>query len=147
VDLNNHTIYLGRLKFPVPLYVCDLVNLHLFGDESFALIHTNQCAEHWRKELVPFILRELHRVLKPGGILWSALDTVEGFERQGRQGEEEDPTNRCIERLSWWLKQARAAGFVDVRAEWEPRLQAHPLSFFRRYDWDWFCVQKDSKGV
>jgi len=44
VDLNNHTIALGKLKFPVPLYVCDIVNLHLFGDNSFALVHTNHSA-------------------------------------------------------------------------------------------------------
>jgi len=147
VDLNNHTIALGKLKFPVPLYVCDMVNLHLFGDNSFALVHTNQCAEHWRKELVPFILKEIMRVLKPGGIFWTALDTAELFARQERNGAEEDPTNGCIEALAWWEAKAAEAGFVNVRADWEPKLREHPLSFFRRYDWDWFCVKKPGRAA
>ncbi len=84
VDLNEYLIQRGRAAFAVPLAVCDLVNLHLFGDAAFSLVHTNQVAEYWRPELVPFILAELGRVLKPGGLVWLVLDTTDLYLRQGR---------------------------------------------------------------
>jgi hypothetical protein len=60
VDLNNHTIGLGKKRFPgLPLYVCDAVNLHLFGPDSFDGVHCAQVAEHWKPPLVPFILEEV----------------------------------------------------------------------------------------
>jgi SAM-dependent methyltransferase len=134
VDLNNHMIEQGRRRFPVPLYVCDAVNLHLFGDESFRLVHSNQVGEHWKKDLVPFILREFRRVLQPGGIVFTVLDTTDLFERQNRNAEEEDPTNGCIESLAWWNARFAEAGFVEADAS---ELKSHPLSYFRKYDWDW----------
>ncbi len=145
IDLNNHMIALGKQRFPVPLYVCDAVNLHLFGDESFDCVHSNQVAEHWKERLVPEILQEVKRVLKPGGVFFTVLDTADLFERQGRQHEKEDPTNGCIRPLAWWLEALRAAGFVDVRVEHESAMTEHPKSFFRRYDWDWWLVRKGTE--
>ncbi len=142
VDLNNHMISLGRTRFPgVPLYVCDAVNLHLFGADSFVGVHHNQVAEHWREELVPFILRELWRVLKPGGTVFGVFDTPELFARQNRKGEAEDPTNRCIRSLTWWRDQYQSAGFEDA-PELAAALAAHKGNFLRFYDWDWLVVRK-----
>jgi SAM-dependent methyltransferase/ADP-heptose:LPS heptosyltransferase len=142
VDLNNHMIALGREKFPVPLYVCDTINLHLFGDGSFELVHSNQVGEHWRKELLYFILKEQLRVLKPGGLNFCVMDTLDLFERQQREGEKEDPTNACIETLAWWREQFLAAGYVEA----DPRIRAalvnHSDSYFKSYDWDWCLYQK-----
>jgi len=142
IDLNNHMIDLGRQRFPtVPLYVCDAVNLHLFGPDSFVGVHHNQVAEHWREELVPFILRELWRVLKPGGTVFAVFDTPELFARQNRVGELEDPTNRCVKSLEWWREQYAAAGFADA-PDLAAVLKAHPDSYLRLYDWDWLVVRK-----
>ena len=87
VDLSEYMIQLGREKWPdmAPLLkVADAVNLHSFEDGHWDAIHTAQVAEHWRPELVPLVLRELHRVTASGGLLFCALDTEELFARQGR---------------------------------------------------------------
>lgn len=142
-DLNNHMVGLGRNAFPgVRLDVCDAVNLHLFSDKHFDFIHTAQVFEHLRPELVPYILSELYRVLKPGGLLFTAHDTLELYARQGRHIETEDPTHLCLwPRLLWDLA-FEDAGFVDVSEEAGVALQGHPRSYFGRYDWDWWVLRR-----
>jgi 2-polyprenyl-3-methyl-5-hydroxy-6-metoxy-1,4-benzoquinol methylase len=149
-DLNEHMIQLGRDKWPDMkrlLHVCDAVNLHLFEDESFDALHTAQVAEHWRPELVPYILRELHRVTAPDGLLFCALDTEELFARQGRDLEQEDPTHICIRPLAWWQSRLAEAGWSDCTEEFRPRLLEHPESFLSRYDWDWFVASKNGQNA
>lgn len=142
VDLNNHMIALGRQKFPIPLYVCDAVNLHLFGDDSFDLVHSNQTGEHWKKELMPFILKEQLRVMKPGALNFCVMDTRDLFDRQQRNEDAEDPTNGCIESLAWWKEQFAAAGYIPADELTVAALKNHPGSFFQRYDWDWCLFRK-----
>lgn len=145
LDVNEHMIQLGRQKWPdmAPLlFVCDAVNLHLFPDESWEGLHSAQVAEHWKPELVPFILKELHRVTKPGGIFFCSLDTDELFARQGRTLEHEDPTHICIKPLAWWHEQLEKNGWQLCGEHVTHRLKEHPQSFLRQYDWDWFVARR-----
>ena len=145
VDVNEHMINLGRRKWPDMaglLFVCDAVNLHLFGDASWQGVHTAQVAEHWKPELVPHILRELARVVKGGGLLFCCLDTVELFARQGRQMEQEDPTHICIRPVAWWHEQLSQGGWQLCSSDCQPALLAHSESFLKRYDWDWFVARR-----
>lgn len=145
VDVNEHMIRLGREKWPdmAPLLgTCDAVNLHLYTDGSWDAIHTAQVAEHWKPQLVPHILQEFARVVRPGGLLFCALDTEELFTRQGRTAEREDPTHICVRPMRWWQKQLVANGWQVCTAEFESRLRNHPQSYLKRYDWDWFVAQR-----
>jgi ADP-heptose:LPS heptosyltransferase/SAM-dependent methyltransferase len=145
IDVNEHMITQGRRAWPdmTPLlHVCDTVNLHLFEPGSFDAIHTAQVAEHWKPELVPHILRELHRVTAAGGLLFCCLDTEELFARQGRHIEEEDPTHVCIKPLAWWHARLEEAGWLLCTAEHEQALRGHPDSYLKRYDWDWFVARR-----
>ncbi len=145
VDLNEHMIRLGRQHWPEMaglLWVCDAVNLHLYEDGAWDGIHTAQVAEHWKPELVPFILRELARVVVPGGLLFCCLDTEELFARQGRRLEEEDPTHVCIRPMAWWHERLTEAGWAVCTAGHEAALRQHPDSYLRRYDWDWFVARR-----
>jgi ADP-heptose:LPS heptosyltransferase/SAM-dependent methyltransferase len=147
VELNEYMVRLGREKWPDMadlLHTCDTVNLHLFEDGSWDAIHTAQVAEHWKPELVPFILKELARVVVPGGLLFCCLDTEELFARQGRTMETEDPTHVCVRPLAWWHDQLAAAGWRECTREFEPSLRQHPESFLTRYDWDWFIAKRDA---
>lgn len=140
VDVNEHMIALGRQRWPdmTPiLRVCDCVNLHLYGDGVWDGLHSAQVAEHWRPDLVPFILRELRRVTQKSGLFFCALDTTELFERQGRKMEHEDPTHVCVQPMAWWHNQLAAAGWRVVSADWESRLRQDG-SYLHSYDWDWF---------
>jgi ADP-heptose:LPS heptosyltransferase/SAM-dependent methyltransferase len=145
VDLCEAMVRRGREQWPDMaglLFVCDAINLHLFADGAFDAIHSAQAAEHWKPELVPFILRELWRVTKPGGLFFCALDTAELFERQKRDIEHEDPTHVCIRPLAWWHDQLAASGWQECSAQFDPRLRSHPENFLNRYDWDWFVARK-----
>jgi SAM-dependent methyltransferase len=145
VDVNEHAIALGRAKWPDMarlLSVCDAVNLHPFADGNCDAIHAAQVAEHWKAELVPHILAELHRISVPGGLLFCALDTEELVARQGRRSELEDPTHACIRPLAWWHERLREAGWKLCSGEFEGPLRSHPESFLKRYDWDWFVARK-----
>jgi len=147
VDLSEAMIQLGRQTWPdmtTLLHVCDAVNLHLFPDQAWQGLHSAQVAEHWRPELVPFILRELGRITHPGGLFFCALDTEELFARQNRSLETEDPTHICIRPLAWWHDQLNDAGWDVCTAEFEPTLREHPNSFLARYDWDWFLARRRS---
>jgi SAM-dependent methyltransferase len=148
VDLCEPMIQLGREKWPdmAPLlFVCDAVNLHLFADNAWDGLHSAQVAEHWKPELVPFILRELARITVTGGLFFCALDTEELFARQGRSIEYEDPTHVCIKPMSWWHDQLSKNGWEVCTNEWEPALRAHPEDFLTRYDWDWFVARRKAQ--
>jgi len=85
IDLNEYMIQLGREQWPDmrdQLNVCDAVNLHLFEDGCWDVIHSAQSAEHWKPELVPHILDELKCVMVPGGAFFCTLDTEELIARQ-----------------------------------------------------------------
>jgi len=145
VDLNEYMILQGRAQWPElakRLHICDAVNLHLFEDEQFDVVHSAQVAEHWKPELVPCILRELQRVTKPRGLFVCFLDTLELMDRQGRRAEEEDPTHICIKPLSWWQQHLTQNGWQVCSGEFRQILQKHPLSYLRKYDWDWFIARK-----
>ena len=146
VELNEHMVRLARDRWPdmAPLlHVCDAVNLHIFPDAQWDMMHTNQVAEHWKPRLVPFILEELARITKPGGLLFCCLDTEELFARQGRRIENEDPTHVCIKPMAWWHEQAAKAGWQICTAEFVGAMQDHPQSFLKRHDWDWFMARKE----
>ena len=128
------------------MFVCDAVNLHLFADGSWDGLHSAQVAEHWKPELVPFILRELARITVPGGLFFCAFDTEELFARQGRSLEHEDPTHFCIKPMTWWHERLAETGWEVCTAEWEPILRRHPEDFLCRYDWDWFIARRLSQA-
>lgn len=142
VDLSEYMIQLGRDKWPdmTPLlHVCDVVNLHPFDDGMFDLAHSAQSAEHWRPDYIPMILREIHRVTKPGGLFFCSLDTLGLYERQGRDPKHEDPTHFCIKPMKWWHWNLEDTGWEVLQ---DSRLDDHPGNYFRKYDWDWWLARK-----
>jgi 2-polyprenyl-3-methyl-5-hydroxy-6-metoxy-1,4-benzoquinol methylase len=145
IDVSEYMIQLGRRQWPDMarlLSVCDAVNLHLYGDASWDAVHCSQVAEHWKPELVPHILRELHRVVRPGGLLFCALDTQELVDRQERDMETEDPTHLCVRPVRWWHQQLAESEWEVCSSEFEQPMRECPGSFLKRYDWDWFVARK-----
>jgi ADP-heptose:LPS heptosyltransferase/SAM-dependent methyltransferase len=145
IDLCEHMIELGRQKWPdmAPLlHVADAAHLQRFENNSWQAIHSAQVAEHWEPTAVPQILRELHRVVAPGGLFFCALDTDELFARQHRDMSTEDPTHICVKPRAWWTEQLAKTGWTDVTAEFEPALLDHHDSFLKLYDWDYFIARK-----
>jgi ubiquinone/menaquinone biosynthesis C-methylase UbiE len=149
VDLSEFMIGLGRQHFPeVPLYVMDAVNLHAFDDHSFDAVHMQQTLEHMRPELVPFVLRELRRVTKPGGILVSFHATIDEYLRQGRIPDaaslpaDHDPTHLSFWRQSQWLDACAKAGWKYDRELWSA-LESHENRMLPSTDWDGIVARRD----
>jgi SAM-dependent methyltransferase len=145
IDLSDYMIELGRRKWPDlsrRLHVADAADLSRFAKNRWDAIHSSQVAEHWLPDAVPTILKELARITVPQGVFFCALDTEELFARQGRTPDTEDPTHICIRPRAWWIEQLAQAGWQDATAEFEPVLRSHPLSYLRRYDWDWWVGKK-----
>jgi 2-polyprenyl-3-methyl-5-hydroxy-6-metoxy-1,4-benzoquinol methylase len=150
VDLSEQMIELGRKKWPdmVPLLnVADAAHLSQFGNSSWEGIHSAQVAEHWEPTAVPQILRELNRIVAPGGLFFCSLDTEELFARQKRDMSTEDPTHICVKPRAWWTEQLAKAGWTDVTAEYEPALLDHHDSFLKQYDWDYFIARKEPQEL
>jgi SAM-dependent methyltransferase len=148
-DVSEYMVERGRQKWPDQaglMTIQDACNLHLYRDAEWDGLHSAQVAEHWRPELVPFILRELARVTKAGGIFFCALDTVELFARNHRGGDGEDPTHVCIRPLEWWEVQLANAGWQVATTEFAASLKDHSGSFLRRYDWDYFVARRSPAG-
>lgn len=144
-DLSEYMVRRGRCKWPDQaglMEVMDAVNLHLYADGQFEGLHSAQVAEHWKPDLVPFIVRELHRVLRPGGLFFCTLDTEELFARNNRTMEHEDKTHVCVKPLAWWEYQLESAGWDVITTEYLEALKAHPKSFLTRYDWDLFIARR-----
>jgi len=140
-DLSEHMIKLGRERWlENNLYVCDAVNLHYWKDSTFKMIHSAQAFEHFKPELVPHILQELHRITKPGGLMFSCLDTTELFERQHRDMKNEDVTHVCVKPMAWWDELLKKTGWEHAPEVLES-LKEHPLSYFKHYDWSYFLVR------
>jgi ubiquinone/menaquinone biosynthesis C-methylase UbiE len=143
IDLNEYTVKLGREKWPeIPLYVGDGANMHMFEDQKFAGVHSQQVLEHMRPELVPFVLKELNRVCRSGATFFAVLDTANSFDRQKRANENEDPTHLCIRSMEWWASMLRLAGWEDCKESYSKELGSHVCSYLNKYDWDWFAVRK-----
>jgi ADP-heptose:LPS heptosyltransferase/SAM-dependent methyltransferase len=145
IDLSEHMIELGRQKWPdmAPLlHVGDASDLNRFENNSWQALHSAQVAEHWEPAAVLRILRELNRIVVPGGLFFCSLDTEELFARQHRDMSTEDPTHICVKPRAWWTEQLAKTGWADVTAEFEPALLDHHDSFFKLYDWDYFIARK-----
>lgn len=113
-----------------------------FEDGSFDAVHCAQVAEHWEPGLVPKILGEIVRVLKPGGYFFNCLDTEEMYARQGRKLETEDPTHWCVKPKAWWQRWHGFLPVEDVTEAIKSSFDLHPASMTREYDWDYFVLKK-----
>ncbi len=143
IDLNEHTINIGRNEWKdIPLFVGDSVNMHMFADNTFNGVHSNQVLEHLKPDLVPFVLREMWRIAKPGAILFSILDTENSINRQNRKNKDDDPTHVCIKPMEWWTSMLKLAGWEECSIEYKKGMEAHTKNFLARYDWDWFVAKK-----
>lgn len=141
-DVNEHMIRLGRERWLAStLKICDAVNMHYWKDDTFDCVHSNQVFEHFKPELVPFILRECHRVTKPDGILLVILDTEELFARQKRDLSKEDPTHTCVRPMAWWEEHLEKTGW-EVAPDLLQSLKKHQNSYFKIYDWECFICRK-----
>jgi ubiquinone/menaquinone biosynthesis C-methylase UbiE len=136
IDVSNFMIGLGRQRFrDLSLYVADAANMHLFESGSFDFVNAIQAAEYWNEKIVPSVAAEIYRVLRPGGVAFLVLDTLELYKRHNRKMPAPD-AGLTIQSMEWWKEKFAAEGLAEAHDDWDVRAYKHPRSFFRLYDWD-----------
>lgn len=70
-------VHIDARELPHVDYVTPADKLDMFADQSVDLIYSCHMLEHLRRNEVAIVLREWHRVLKPGGILRLAVPDFE----------------------------------------------------------------------
>jgi SAM-dependent methyltransferase len=147
IDCSEFLVEQGRRQWPElqdRLYVTDAVNLHSIQDATYDWLHSCVVAAHWKPELVPFILAELRRVLKPGGRFFCVCESDAGAIPKGPDPAAEQ-TPAGLKPAEWWEDQLRQAGWQLESSEWSARLHEHPDSFLRAYHWAWFVGRKPTE--
>jgi SAM-dependent methyltransferase len=144
VDCSEFLVERGRQQWPElrdRLHVGDAVNLQFAADATYDWLHSCVVAEHWKPELVPYILAELLRVVKPGGSFYCAYESGEVAMPDGRSAADE-PTHLCLKPPAWWEDRLRKAGWQITSSDWARPLHEHPQSFMSQYGWAWFVARR-----
>jgi FkbM family methyltransferase len=127
-------INIDAMPWPHVHHVCGVERLPMFADASADFVYVSHCLEHISFREVPAVLREWHRVLRPGGWLRVSVpdfDCILAMYRAG--GDEIEPIeppllggqtdtynyHKSLYNRSRLDSLLRAAGFANVR-EWKP---------------------------
>ena len=70
-------VHIDVRKLPHVHYVASADKLDMFDDNSVDLIYSCHVLEHFGRQQIEHVLKEWHRVLKPGGILRLAVPDFE----------------------------------------------------------------------
>lgn len=153
LDIDEEMLSIGKNKFKhdsMELFKQEPDKELPFDDNSIALIHCQQVFEHIPIENIPYILKEIKRVLHPYGIFLNFPSAVKFWEK---------PEDRMhvITRITLltepqWLKLFKQYGFyvnhfVKGLFMTNPIIvPPHNANFARAFfdDWTIFCLQKDS---
>jgi len=66
-------VHIDAVEYPHIDHVATIDNLSFIGDDSVDLIYNCHVLEHFKRKDVPRVLKEWHRVIKPGGKLRVAV--------------------------------------------------------------------------
>ncbi len=141
-------VHVDAVEYDHVDYVHVVERLPMFADDSADLIYTCHVLEHFRRSEVSDVLREWHRVLRPGGILRTA---VPDFERLLQVYQESSDLSLIIGPLfgrqdylynihynvfdfATLKRELEAAGFADVRSyDWRKTEHAEVDDYSQAY--------------
>lgn len=147
IDLSEYAIQKGQKLFNGLRGRTSAGSIHDlsgFANNTFHYIYSNQVFEHLPEDLTINMIKEINRVLKPGGIIWAGLVLGDN----GRGSEDPDLSHINIHSREWWDERFLANGFIkdeESRKKFS-KTTAGPenpgYSFFKEYDWHNICYRK-----
>lgn len=140
VDLSEHMVKIGRKHFGLSdaeMTAGSIAEIPA-PDNTFSLVHSAQVLEHIPDELTVPILKELHRVLRPGGRAFLCLDAIRhGETMEMYMG---DPTHVNVKPVMYWTTRLQECGlYFDIEAynrfvqSSRGPTQGDPRSFYQTY--------------
>ncbi|MCX6003853.1 MAG: methyltransferase domain-containing protein [Chloroflexi bacterium] len=132
-------IHIDLDKFPHIDYQSDVANLPMFANGSVDLIYSSHTLEYFDRVEVQDVLKEWHRVLKPGGIVRVAVPDFEAlikvYQRYGDLGKIIGPLyGRIIIKTPDGEKRVYHKTVYDF-SSLKGILELAGFTNIRRYDW------------
>lgn len=113
--------------------------LRIFAANLFDFVHASQILEHIVPDRQGAVMAQLHRVLRPGGLLFAAMpmdvgtDHVTTDASTGLSTGIDDVTHVCIKSRDWW-QSLQGSLFRDADPLYESLLSSQPM--FQEYRWE-----------
>lgn len=116
IEGSADAVAMGRERYPgLNVLLHRLSEPFPFPDASFAVVLFNQVIEHLEPEVGRHALREIHRVLRPKGMLW--LTSPSRFNERERR---EDPTHINMYSPTELRQLLQQTGFAGITSFDEP---------------------------
>ena len=141
IDLSNYILEKGHRTHPRLKGHTFFASAHEipFPPEHFDIIFSNQVFEHIPEHIVPHMMREIYRVMKPGAVAWIGLVLGNG------RRPEDNPDHITMKPFEWWRDHLEKVGLV-MDMSIDDALRATGLDYFKEYGWHSFSFKKLSGG-
>jgi SAM-dependent methyltransferase len=143
MDLSEYAIQKGQKIFPELVGRTVISSSHQlpYDNDSFDIVLSNQVFEHIPEGIVPQMMSEISRVMRPGAIAWIGLVLADGAHRPFVDG----PDHITLKTLDWWKERITEAGLIFDNSI-DEAFRSTELQFFREYGWHSFSFRKKQNG-
>jgi len=139
IDISEYAIRHSHI--PEQVCQCDIIDGLPYKDNQFDYIFSRETLEHIDKAFIPNVLKEIYRILKPGGAgLLMPANNFYGKETRKYNSKERDISHFCIRTPFWWARKCEEAGF---RVDYKETLKAMCQPLCEKYIWTALAIVKD----
>lgn len=143
VDFSEYAVTKGKRLWPQldgRVFLSPITDLSLWQDGEFDIVYCQQVLEHIYPDQAPQVAAEAFRVLRPGGMLWTAPVLANAWMDESVGDPRGDASHVNVQYREYWDDIFRAAGFkLYPNAEW--RFAAHS-QIYKKMRWQLACYLK-----
>lgn len=140
VDISEYAIKHSHV--PDRVMLADITEKIPFPDGHFDYVFSRETLEHIAEEEIPQVLKEIFRVMKPGGV--GLLSPANNFcdkeaKKQVQGNDSADISHICVKSPYWWAKRCEEAGFT---IDYERTLYAMSNGLAYKFYWSTVVIRK-----
>lgn len=127
-------------RFPDRFFHCRVENMHLIPGDFFDVVHCGDVLEHVSPDKTRAAIDELIRVMKPGGVIYIAIDTT-SYEHTGLQ----DISHINMRSWAAWLSEMDKY-YYEWDHEWQMELKLSNEKSFEGFpyeNWRYAVMKKN----